>query len=207
VPRDVDRAGQKAVGPPGRRRKVSRKQAEEAREQLAAGGLTHQERRKLRSVAGARDAAARRRRGQFRHLVFVGGGVIAAMAVVAAAVGLIPAIEASSGQGTAGTFVVGTQPCFRYRAGCAWSGTFQSPDGVTVQHVNYDGTLPAGAGGGSSVPAIYPAGGSHIVYPPHDSHAWVFDLVLMVLVGGVVGLLLWISPLGLGEHETSGVVV
>lgn len=146
-------------GPPGRQRKVSRKQAEAAREQLAAGGLTHQERRRLRSVAGARDAVARRRRSEFRHLIIVGGGAIAVMAVVAAAVGLVPAIEAAGGQGTAGTFVVGTQPCFRYRSGCAWSGTFQSQDGTAAQHVNYDGTLPAGAGGGSSVPAIYPAGG------------------------------------------------
>jgi hypothetical protein len=36
---------------------------------------------------------------------------------------------------------------------------------------------------------------------------WVSDLLLMVLVGGVVGFLLWISPLGLGEHETSGAIV
>jgi hypothetical protein len=29
----------------------------------------------------------------------------------------------------------------------------------------------------------------------------------MVLVGGVVGLLLWISPLGLGEREARGALV
>lgn len=29
----------------------------------------------------------------------------------------------------------------------------------------------------------------------------------MVLVGGIVGLLLWISPIGLGEHETRGAIV
>jgi hypothetical protein len=91
--------------------------------------------------------------------------------------------------------------------GCGWSGTFRSPGGVTVQHVTYDGTLPADAGGGSSIPAIEPAGTSHIVYPPHGSRARIDDLVLMVLVGGVVGFLLWISPLGLGEHQTAGAVV
>lgn len=139
--------------------------------------------------------------------MIVGGGAIAAMAVVAAALGLVPAIEAASGQGTAGTFVVGSQVCVNHRGGCGWSGTFQSPDGVTVQHVTYDGTLPANAGGGSSIPAIEPAGASHIVYPPHGSGAWIDDLVLMVLVGGVVGFLLWISPLGLGDHQPAGAVI
>jgi hypothetical protein len=191
---------------PARQQKVSRKQADEAREQLAAGGLSHQERRKLRSVTGARDAGARRRHREFRHLIIVVAGVLAAMALVAGASGLIPAIEATSGQGTAGTFVVGTQPCFIYRGGCAWSGTFQSRDG-TMQHVDYDGTLPAHAGGGSSIPAIYPAGGSHIVYPPRGSHAWMTDVLLMVLVGAVIGLLLWIFPIGLGRRETPGAIV
>jgi ferric-dicitrate binding protein FerR (iron transport regulator) len=187
-------------------RKVSRRQAAEARAELAAGGLSHQERRKLRAMAGARDAVARRRRGEFRHLIIVAAGTIAAMAVVAAAVGLVPAIEASSGHGTAGTFIVGNQPCINPRAGCLWPGIFRAPDGVTVQHVQYDGTLPAGTGGGSSVPAVYPAGGAHIVYPPRGSRAWATDLLWMVLVGAIVGFLLWISPLGLGGHDRGALV-
>jgi hypothetical protein len=190
--------GKQHSDPHARQRKVSRTQASEAREHLAAGGLSHQERRRLRSQLSARAAAARQRRGEFKHILIITTGVLAAMAVVGAALGLVPAIEAANGQGTAGTFVVGNQQCIRPRGGCGWSGTFQSQDGVTVQHVTYDGTLPAGAGGGSSVPAIYPSGGSHIVYPPHGSHAWVDDLVLMVLIGGGVGLFLWITPLGLG---------
>lgn len=192
---------------PGPRPKVSRRQADEAREQLAEGGLSHQERRRLRSVTGAWDATARRRRGEFRHLIIIAAGTIAAMAVVAATVGLLPAIEASSGQGTAGTFVVGRQSCFMGRRGCGWSGTFQSPGGVTVQHVTYDGTLPAGAGSGTSIPAIEPPGASHIVYAPHGSHAWVDDLVLTLLIGAIVGLLLWLFPVGLGRSETNGAVV
>ena len=191
---------------PARRRKVSRRQAEEAREQLAAGGLSHQERRTLRSVTGAWNSAARRRRGEFRHLIIVGAGTIAVMAVVGATLGFVPAIEASSGQGTPGTFIVGNQPCASRHA-CGWSGTFQSRDGDTVQHVTYDGTLPAGASRGSSFPAIAPSGFSHIVYPPHGSGAWVDDLVLMVLIGGIVGLLLWLFPLGFGGRETAGTVV
>jgi ferric-dicitrate binding protein FerR (iron transport regulator) len=193
--------------PSGRTQKVSRRQAADARDQLAAGGLSHQERRKLRSVAGARDLAVHRRHGQARHLLIVGAGAIAAMAVVAGALGLVPAIEAAGGQGRAGTFIVGSQVCVNRRGGCGWSGTFKSPDGVTVQHVTYDGTLPAYAGDGSSIPAIEPAGASHIVYPPHGSRAWIDDLVLMVLVGGVIGLLLWISPLGLGDHKPAGAVL
>jgi hypothetical protein len=190
-----------------RRPRVSRRQAGEAREQLAAGGLSHQERRKLRAVTSARDAAARRHRGTARHLVIVAAGAIAAMVVVAATVGLIAAIQAASGHGSAGTFIVGNQPCLLRKGGCAWAGMFRSPNGAIVQHVDYDGTLPAGAQGGSSVPAIYPAGGAHIVYPPHDSRAWISDLLLTVLVGGVVGSLLWIFPVGLSRRETGGVVV
>ena len=64
--------------------KVSRKQAEQAREKLAEGGLSHQERRKLRGVTAAREAAERRRRGGLRHFVIVAVGTIAVMAVVAA---------------------------------------------------------------------------------------------------------------------------
>ena len=45
-------------GPPVPQAKVSRRQAREAREQLAAGGLSHQERRRLRSLIRARDAVA-----------------------------------------------------------------------------------------------------------------------------------------------------
>jgi hypothetical protein len=191
-----------------RPRKVSRRQADQARAQLAAGGLSHQERRQLRSVTSARDSAARRRRGELRHLLIVAAGTIAAMAVAGAALGLVPAIEAASRQGTAGTFVPGNQPCITSgRTGCAWSGTFRPRNGAIVQHVSYDGTLPADAAGGSGVPAIYPEGSSHIVYPPHGSRAWVTDLLVMVLIGGIAGLLLWIFPIGLGERETSGAII
>lgn len=175
-------------GSPARQQKPGRSQAQQARRQLSAGGLSHQ-----------------RRRGEFRHLIIVAAGTIAAMAIVAAGVGLVSAIEAAGGQGTAGTFIVG-QPCIHQKGGCAWTGTFQSPNGATVQHASYNGTLPAGAGVGSSVPAIEPAGSSGVVYPPHSSHAWVSDLLLIVLAGGVVGLLLWISPLGLGDREAGAIV-
>jgi hypothetical protein len=191
--------------PPPRQQKVSRSQAHDAREQLAAGGLSHDERRKLKAVAGARDAAASRRRGEFKRIVIIAAGAIAAMAIVGAALGLVPAIAAASRQGTPGTFTVGSQPCMT--RGCYWSGTFQSQGGATVGHVTYDGTLPAGAGAGSGVPALYPAGGSHVVYPPHGSDAWITDLVLVVLVGAIVGFGLWISPVGLGRRETAGAVV
>lgn len=179
---------------PARQQKVSRGQAEEARGQLAAGGLTHQERRKLRAVTAARDAAARRHRGEFRHVVIIVAGIIAAMALVAFPVGLVSAIQASGGEGTPGTFIVRSEVCLNSRV-CPWPGIFRARDGQIVQHVEFAGTLPANAPPGTSVPAVDPAG-SHIVYPPHGSHEWVTDLLWMVLIGGIVGVLLWIFPIG-----------
>ena len=137
--------------------------------------------------------------------MIVVAGVLAAMVVVGATVGLVPAIEAASGHGASGTFIAGNHSCTR-RAGCAWWGTFRSPDGDTVAHVVYSGDLPAGAGPGMSFPAIQPSG-SDYVYPPHGGHTWVTDLLWMVLIGAVVGLFLWITPLGLGRDDTAGAVV
>ncbi len=200
-------AGKQRSGPASRQPKVSRRQADEARAQLAAGGLSHQQRRKLRAVTGAWDSAASQRRSQVRHLGIVLGGTLVAMALVAVFNGLVPAIEAANGHGTAGTFTAGSQPCISRRVGCRWSGTFRSADGVTLRHVAYDGTLPAGDGGGSSVPAVFPGGAVHVVYPRGSSRAWITDVLVMVLVGGIVGFLLWIMPLGLGKRETPGAVV
>jgi hypothetical protein len=197
-------ARKKHSDPHARQAKASRKQVGEAREQLAAGGLSHQERRRLRSQIGERDAAARLRQGEFRHIVIVAAGAVAAMAVVAAAVGLVSAIEAADGHGTAGTFTVGSQLCLRRQ--CPWVGSFRSLDGETQPHVVYSGNLPADAGPGTSLPVVEP-GGSDFVYARHDSAAWVTDVFWMVLVGGVVGLLLWIMPLGLGGRDTAGAVV
>jgi len=119
---------------------------------------------------------------------------MAAMAVIAASLGLISAIQAARGQGTVGTFVVGYSSCSG-RTGCVWVGTFRSPEGNTVPDVAYQGALPPSAGPGGSVPAIEP-GGSSRVYPPH-SLRWITDLLVTVLIGGVVGFVLWISPLAL----------
>jgi hypothetical protein len=185
-------------GPHPQQAKVSRQQARQAREQLAAGGLSHQERRRLRSVVRTRDATADRQRSELRHLTIVLAGVMAAMAVTAASVGLAPAIDAARGQGTTGTFVLEFQSC-SIRTGCTYVGTFRSPDGATVSNVAYDGTLPAGASPGSSFPALEP-GASHHVYPPHGSLRWITDLLFTMLVGGAVGFILWISPLGLRRH-------
>lgn len=186
--------------PPPRQQKVSRRQASDARQQLAAGGLSHQERRQLRSVAGARETLARKRRGEFRHIVIVAAGTLAAMVIVGAAIGL-PAAIAASQQGAAGTFIVGNQPpCLNHKVGCLPAGTFRSRNGVTVQHVGYAGSLPNFAPPGTSIPAVDP-GLSNTAYPPHDSATWVHDVVLTVLIGAIVGLLLWLFPIGTGERE------
>jgi hypothetical protein len=138
--------------------------------------------------------------------MIVATGAIAAMAIVAGVVGLVAAVEAAGGQGATGTFVQGNQVCVNLRFGCAWSGTFRPRSGGTVQHVVYAGTLPAGTGPGMGVPAIQPAG-SHTVYPPHGSDRWITDLVLMIFIGGLVGFLLWLSPLGLRDRGPRGAIV
>jgi hypothetical protein len=188
-------------GPPGRPARVSRRQADDAREQLAVGGLSHQERRKLRSVVRTRDEATDRRGLEFRHITIVVGGTLVAMAVVGALVGLVPAIEASHGQGTPGTFVAMFHSCRRH-TGCAMAGTFQPVHGGKVPDVIYAGALPADAGPGMGVPAIRP-GGSEYVYPPHGTLRWVFDLLLTLLLGAAVGFLLLASTLGLRGRKTS----
>jgi hypothetical protein len=190
-------------GPRARQTKVSRRQVHLARKQLAADGLSQQERRRLRSAIRARDASAHRRRLEFRHITFAFAGAMAAMAVAAASVGLGSAIDAARGQGAIGTFVLGFQSC-SVRTGCTWVGTFRSPEGSTVPDVAYDGTLPAGASPGSSFPALEP-GGSHYVYPPHGSLRWVADLLFMMLIGGAVGFILWISPLGTRGRDAAGI--
>jgi ferric-dicitrate binding protein FerR (iron transport regulator) len=191
-----------ASGPHPRQAKAGRRQARQARERLAAGGLSHQDRRKLRSVIRTRDATAHRRRLWFRHMAIALAGAVAATAVAAASVGLGSAIDAARGQGTVGTFVLGFQSC-SVRTGCTYVGTFRLPDGDTVADVAYDGTLPDGASPGSSFPALRP-GGSHRVYPPHGSLRWLSDLLFVAFLGGAVGFVLWMSPLGLRGRDAAG---
>jgi hypothetical protein len=184
-------------GTPARPVKVTRRQAQEARARLAAGGLSHDERRQLHKIATARDTRPRRLEG--RHLVIVVVGAVLAMAIVAASFALVPAIRAAFGQGTRGTFTLEFENYSR-RIGNTFVGTFQTPNGAVVPGVAYDGSLPASAVPGSTFPALYP-GGSHQVFPPHGSHAWISDVALMLVVGAAVAFLLWLSPLGVGRRE------
>jgi hypothetical protein len=193
-------------GPPVRQTKVSRRQASAAREQLAADGLSHQERRKLRSVIRTRDEAEVRRGLEFKHIVIAVAGTVVAMAVIAVCVGLVPAIEAARGQGTTGTFFVRSETCVR-RGGCMWQGTFRPADGDSVPAIANTDAVPPNAGPGTSFPVIQPAG-SRYVYPRHGSLRWLSDLLLMLVVGGAVGFVLLVSPLGLRmrKPDPTGVV-
>ena len=188
-------------GPPVPQAKVSRRQAREAREQLAAGGLSHQKRRRLRSLIRVRDAVAGRRSREFRHIAIVLAGALVAMAVMAVLVGLASAIKAAGGQGATETFVAGYQSC-SHKTGCVLVGTFRSPDGATVPDVIYAGVRPTRTRAGISFAAIEP-GRSDYVYPPHGSTIWISDLLYVALIGALVGLLLWLSPLGLRRRNTS----
>jgi hypothetical protein len=180
---------------------VSRRQANVARAELAAGGLSQQDRRRLRAIAGAWDRTAAARKLERGHLILVAGGAIVAMAIVAFAFGLWPAIDAASGGGTTGTFVLSTSVCTP-KLGCRWVGNFESAGSQPIQ-VDYQGALPAGAGPGTSVPAVHP-GGSSYVFAPHGSHAWIPDLLLVLVIGAVVALVLWISPISLSRTGRSG---
>jgi hypothetical protein len=188
---------------PARPAQVSRRQAQQARAQLAAGGLSHQQERRLRAVLRARDDAARRRRRRLRRLSVAVAGAVVAMAITALSFGLVPAIEAALGEGATGSFVVSQQVCGS-KTGCEWVGTFQAGNGAVVSGVAYSGSLPAGDGQGSTIPARYP-GGSDQVYAVHASHTWVFDLLITIALGAAVGAALWISPLGAGPSNPEGV--
>jgi uncharacterized membrane protein YcjF (UPF0283 family) len=186
-------------GPRAEQAKASRRQAQQAREQLAAGGLSHEERRRLRAVIQVTDDAARRHRREFRHIGLAVGGALVVMVIVAASTGLISAVEAASGQGVAGTFIVTGQTCAG-RVVCNWMGTFRYRDGVEVRNLAYGGVLSPAVPPGSHIPAREPAG-SHYVYPLHGSRKWLSDVGLMLLCGIPVGALLLISPVGLGKRD------
>ena len=150
-------------------------------------------RRQARATRG-REEAARRRGLERRHTVIVVVGAVAAMAVVGASFGLVPAIAAARGQGMTGSFVIGYQTCSA-RYGCTWIGTFEARNGLEIPRVAYEGSLPAGAGPGQSIPARYPGGASQ-VYALHGSRTWLMDLLLVIGAGFAVAVALWISPLG-----------
>jgi predicted lipid-binding transport protein (Tim44 family) len=194
-------SGKQHSGPHAAQAKASRRQAQQAREKLAAGGLSHEERRRLRAVIAVTDNAARRHRLEFRHISIAVGGALVVMLIVAASTGLISAIQAAGGEGVAGTFIVQQQTCAG-RVICNWMGTFRYRDGAEVRNLAYGGVLPAAVTPGSSIPAREPAG-SHYVYPLHGSRKWLSDVGLMLLCGIPVGVLLLISPLGLGKRDVA----
>ena len=182
-----------------RRSKARRRAARLARAELDDGGLPNHDERRMQTVTRNRKQAQRRRRPEFRHLMIAALSGVAVMAVSGAALGLVPAIEAAGGTGTIGTFVVGSRPCLVRRNGCAYTGTFQAPGGAVVSHVAYVGSLPAGAGGGSRIPARYT--GYQEAYPLHGSRSWAVDLVFMLIIGSLVSFLAWLLPVGLGQRR------
>lgn len=150
-------------------------------------------------MARERAEVRQRRRLALTHDGLAVAGAVAAMAIVAVAFALGPAIAAARGEGTPGTFIVGYQQCLR-RTGCTWVGIFESRGGQVTPGVFYDGTLPATVQAGERIPAVFP-GGQHAVFPPHGSHYWISAVLLMLVVGAAVGLLLWLSPLGEGKRR------
>jgi hypothetical protein len=183
--------------------RVSRQQARQAREELAAGGLSHQEQRRLHAVLRSRESAASKRRRRWRHLAIAIAGAIVALAIAGLSFGLVPAIEAAAGGGVTGNFVVSHRVCGS-RTGCQWVGTFRAANGAAISGLAYGGLLPTGDGPGSVLAARYP-GGTDEVYALHGSHTWVLDLIITLVIGAAVGGALWISPLGDGGRNPEGV--
>jgi hypothetical protein len=179
---------------PARPPRVGRRQAQQAREELASGGLSHHEQRKQRAILRSRAVAVRQRSGGLRHLAIAATGAIVATAIAALSFGLVPAIEAAQGGGATGSFVVSHQVCSS-KTGCQWVGTFYSAGGDVIVGLAYGGLLPARDGPGSTVAVRYP-GGSDEVYALHGSHTWAFDLLITLVIGAIAGAALWISPLG-----------
>jgi hypothetical protein len=186
---------------PARSDHASHRQAQQAHAQLAAGGLSHAEERRLHAVLRSREESEQRRRRHLKRLVIVLTGAIAAMAIVAVAFGLIPAIDAALGGGVTGKFTLQNQVCVR-RAGCQWVGTFQPAKGSAIAGLAYGGTIPASDAPGSVIPARHPAG--NYVYALHGTHTWVQDLLITLVIGVAVGFLLWVSPLGSGDRNPEG---
>jgi hypothetical protein len=189
-------------GTPARSDELSRRQAQQVRAELASGGLSHQERRRLRRLLRLRADAARRQRGRLRHLAIAATGAVVAMALAALSFGLVPAIEAAVGGGATGSFVVSDRVCAS-KVGCQWVGTFHGRGGDVVTGLAYGGLLPAGDGPGSMISVRYPGGLD--VYALHGSHTWVFDLLITLVIGAAAGAALWISPLGSGDRNPHGV--
>lgn len=186
---------------PDRPHPVRHRQAEQARAQLAAGGLAHQERRRLRAILRSRADATQQRRRRLKQLSVVMTGAVVAMAIAAVSFGLVPAIEAATGGGATGTFVVSHRVCAA-KTGCQWVGTFSGAGGAVIPGLAYGGLLPAGDGSGSTIAARYPGGPD--VYALHGSHTWVFDLLITLLIGMAAGAALWISPLSGSGRNPAG---
>jgi hypothetical protein len=157
------------------------------------------ERRRQRRISRERAAARQRRRLELSHGGLALAGALAAMAVVAAAFTVGPAIAAARHEGRPGTFTISSEQCLR-REGCTWYGTFVSRSGQVTPGVSYDGNLPADSTPGKRIPAIFP-GGSPAVFPAHGSLYWVPAILLMLVVGAAVGFGLWVSPLGTGRRR------
>jgi hypothetical protein len=181
-----------------RRSKARRRNARQARTGPDAGTVPNHDQRRAQSVTGARKLPSRRSRPEFRHGLIAVLSSVAVMVLAGAGLGFVPAIEAATGNGIIGSFVVSSQPCLHVRGGCQYTGVFEARSGDTVHNVAYEGSLPPGAGQGARIPARYT--GYQQAYPPDGSRSWVLDLVFMLVIGVVVGLFVWLTPVGLGRR-------
>jgi hypothetical protein len=118
--------------------------------------------------------------------------LLSAVAFAVSLLRLMPAIDATRGDGVRGVFLAQTLSCSK---SCQWTGTFTSARQI-VRGVLYEDTLPASTHAGSTVPARYP-GGSDLkaVFAVRGSTAWIAYVVL--LLGSAIALWasLWFGPI------------
>jgi len=145
-------------------------------------------------AAGDRGQAVWSRLGRRALGVFIAASIIAILGwmsflVFEGATSLGPAIQASHGQGTQGSFVPQDEVCTR--GGCTWFGDFRRTDGtVTRRGVSYPGYADS-LRAGEAVPAL-DTGDPEQVFPRHDTLAWrwpAIQLSAAFVVAGIVILL------------------
>jgi hypothetical protein len=68
-----------------------------------------------------------------------------------------------------------------------------------LPNVTYQGDLAMDTIPGTRIPARYT--GYHQAYALRSSHTWAWDALIMLLIGGAVGFLLWLTPVGMGQRS------
>ena len=142
---------------------------------------------------------------ELRILIAVAWLAIGGFMLLGSAWMLLPALEASSGGGSAGVFVLTQSPCnpdIPPHKPCLWFGEFHSDDG-TIVYRGGDLSLDKPAHAGQTVRARYAKVlGRADVFHEDDTQAWRNPALFTGLgLVGVVGGLLMLEPWSWAERR------